>query len=77
MFTGTVDGKLWKIGADDSLTFITQMGQSLPECGGCCVHLCVDFIVDEVGVRPQAAAQIMSPCAGVLTAFAWTVAVSS
>lgn len=35
VFTGTVDGKLWKIGADDSLTFITQMGQSLPECGWC------------------------------------------
>ncbi|XP_056878411.1 adipocyte plasma membrane-associated protein [Takifugu flavidus] len=33
VFTGTVDGKLWKIGADDSLTFITQMGRSLPECG--------------------------------------------
>eukprot|EP00066_Takifugu_rubripes_P022261 XP_011611527.1 PREDICTED: adipocyte plasma membrane-associated protein-like [Takifugu rubripes] len=33
VFTGTVDGKLWKIGADDSLTFVTQMGQSLPECG--------------------------------------------
>ncbi|XP_019132418.2 adipocyte plasma membrane-associated protein [Larimichthys crocea] len=33
VYTGTVDGKLWRIGPDDSLTFITQMGQSLPECG--------------------------------------------
>ncbi|KAM9327612.1 adipocyte plasma membrane-associated protein [Pholidichthys leucotaenia] len=33
VYTGTVDGKLWKIGPDDSLTFITQMGQNLPECG--------------------------------------------
>lgn len=33
VYTGTVDGKLWKIGPDDSLTFITQMGQSLAECG--------------------------------------------
>ncbi|XP_061770173.1 adipocyte plasma membrane-associated protein isoform X2 [Nerophis ophidion] len=33
VYTGTVDGKLWRIGADDSLTFITQMGQNLPECG--------------------------------------------
>ncbi|KAE8281254.1 Adipocyte plasma membrane-associated protein BSCv [Larimichthys crocea] len=33
VYTGTVDGKLWRIGPDDSLSFITQMGQSLPECG--------------------------------------------
>uniref|UniRef100_A0A668UU00 Strictosidine synthase conserved region domain-containing protein n=1 Tax=Oreochromis aureus TaxID=47969 RepID=A0A668UU00_OREAU len=33
VYTGTVDGKLWRIGPDDSLTFITQMGQNLPECG--------------------------------------------
>ncbi|KAM9846076.1 adipocyte plasma membrane-associated protein [Aulostomus maculatus] len=33
VYTGTVDGKLWRLGPDDSLTFITQMGQNLPECG--------------------------------------------
>ncbi|XP_053718184.1 adipocyte plasma membrane-associated protein [Synchiropus splendidus] len=33
VYTGTVDGKLWRIGPDDSLSFITQMGQNLPECG--------------------------------------------
>ncbi|CAB1421822.1 unnamed protein product [Pleuronectes platessa] len=33
VYTGTVDGKLWRIGPDDSLTLITQMGQDLPECG--------------------------------------------
>ncbi|XP_035535353.1 adipocyte plasma membrane-associated protein [Morone saxatilis] len=33
VYTGTVDGKLWRIGPDDSLVFITQMGQNLPECG--------------------------------------------
>lgn len=33
VYTGTVDGKLWRIGPNDSLTFITQMGQNLPECG--------------------------------------------
>ncbi|XP_019753129.1 adipocyte plasma membrane-associated protein isoform X2 [Hippocampus comes] len=33
VYTGTVDGKLWRIGPDDSLTFITQMGRDLPECG--------------------------------------------
>ncbi|XP_034434661.1 adipocyte plasma membrane-associated protein [Hippoglossus hippoglossus] len=33
VYTGTVDGKLWRIGPDDSLTLITQMGQNLPECG--------------------------------------------
>ncbi|XP_030005757.1 adipocyte plasma membrane-associated protein [Sphaeramia orbicularis] len=33
MYTGTVDGKLWRIGPDDSLTLITQMGQNRPECG--------------------------------------------
>ncbi|KAK2859137.1 hypothetical protein Q5P01_003757 [Channa striata] len=33
VYTGTVDGKLWRIGANDSLTFITQMGQNFPECG--------------------------------------------
>lgn len=89
MFTGTVDGKLWKIGADDSLTFITQMGQSLPECGWCCIYLSGVFFFflllivgkfacfDKVRVCHQAAARIMSPCAAVLTAFAWTVAASS
>lgn len=35
VYTGTVDGKLWRIGPDDSLTFITQLGQNLPECGRC------------------------------------------
>lgn len=35
VYTGTVDGKLWRIGPDDSLTFITHMGQNLPECGWC------------------------------------------
>ncbi|XP_037317907.2 adipocyte plasma membrane-associated protein [Pungitius pungitius] len=34
VFTGTVDGKLWRISPDDTLTLITQMGQDLPECGG-------------------------------------------
>uniref|UniRef100_A0A3Q1CZY4 Strictosidine synthase conserved region domain-containing protein n=1 Tax=Amphiprion ocellaris TaxID=80972 RepID=A0A3Q1CZY4_AMPOC len=33
VYTGTVDGKLWRIGPDDSLTLITHMGQNLPECG--------------------------------------------
>ncbi|XP_077400721.1 LOW QUALITY PROTEIN: adipocyte plasma membrane-associated protein [Vanacampus margaritifer] len=33
VYTGTVDGKLWRIGPDDSLTLITQMGRDLPECG--------------------------------------------
>uniref|UniRef100_A0A3P9KDV7 Zgc:194209 n=1 Tax=Oryzias latipes TaxID=8090 RepID=A0A3P9KDV7_ORYLA len=33
VYTGTVDGKLWRISPDDNLTFITQMGQNLPECG--------------------------------------------
>uniref|UniRef100_A0A1A7WXS3 Strictosidine synthase conserved region domain-containing protein n=1 Tax=Iconisemion striatum TaxID=60296 RepID=A0A1A7WXS3_9TELE len=33
VYTGTVDGKLWRIGADDSLTLVTHMGQNLPECG--------------------------------------------
>lgn len=33
VYTGTVDGKLWRIGPDDSLTLVTQMGQNLPECG--------------------------------------------
>lgn len=35
VYTGTVDGKLWKIAPNDSLTIITQMGQDLPECGSC------------------------------------------
>ncbi|XP_054876408.1 adipocyte plasma membrane-associated protein [Poeciliopsis prolifica] len=33
VYTGTVDGKLWRIGPDDSLDLITHMGQDLPECG--------------------------------------------
>ncbi|XP_071776699.2 adipocyte plasma membrane-associated protein [Centroberyx gerrardi] len=33
VYTGTVDGKLWRIGPDDSLTLLTHMGQDLPECG--------------------------------------------
>ncbi|XP_014904435.1 adipocyte plasma membrane-associated protein [Poecilia latipinna] len=33
IYTGTVDGKLWRIGPDDSLVLITHMGQDLPECG--------------------------------------------
>ncbi|CAL8242435.1 unnamed protein product [Merluccius merluccius] len=33
VYTGTVDGKLWRIGPDDTLTLITQMGQDIPECG--------------------------------------------
>uniref|UniRef100_A0A3Q3MFJ7 Zgc:194209 n=2 Tax=Mastacembelus armatus TaxID=205130 RepID=A0A3Q3MFJ7_9TELE len=33
VYTGTVDGKLWRIGPDDGLTLITQMGQNLSECG--------------------------------------------
>ncbi|KAJ0012640.1 hypothetical protein NQD34_016974 [Periophthalmus magnuspinnatus] len=33
VYTGTVDGKLWRIGPDDSLTLITHMGQNLEECG--------------------------------------------
>ncbi|KAI4802908.1 hypothetical protein KUCAC02_006476 [Chaenocephalus aceratus] len=33
VFTGTVDGKLWRIAPDDSLTLLTHMGQDLPECG--------------------------------------------
>ncbi|XP_051974594.1 adipocyte plasma membrane-associated protein [Xyrauchen texanus] len=32
IYTGTVDGKLWRINKE-SLTFITQMGQNIPECG--------------------------------------------
>ncbi|XP_062373718.1 adipocyte plasma membrane-associated protein [Sardina pilchardus] len=32
LYTGTVDGKLWRI-HQDTLTFITQMGQNIPECG--------------------------------------------
>lgn len=40
VYTGTVDGKLWRIGPDDRLTFITQMGQNLAECGWCYVCLC-------------------------------------
>ncbi len=32
IYTGTVDGKLWRI-SNDSLTFITQMGRNIPECG--------------------------------------------
>ncbi|KAK2882907.1 adipocyte plasma membrane-associated protein [Channa argus] len=38
VYTGTVDGKLWRIGADGSLTFITQMGENLPECGSSADH---------------------------------------
>ncbi|KAK7149922.1 hypothetical protein R3I94_009289 [Phoxinus phoxinus] len=34
IYTGTVDGKLWRINKE-SLTFITQMGQNIPECGTC------------------------------------------
>ncbi|KAK5606294.1 hypothetical protein CRENBAI_024097 [Crenichthys baileyi] len=33
VYTGTVDGKLWRIGPDDSLVLIAHMGQDLPECG--------------------------------------------
>ncbi|XP_017267188.2 adipocyte plasma membrane-associated protein [Kryptolebias marmoratus] len=33
VYTGSVDGKLWRIGPDDSLTFITHTGQNRPECG--------------------------------------------
>ncbi|XP_061106685.1 adipocyte plasma membrane-associated protein [Conger conger] len=32
IYTGTVDGKLWRIHRDQ-LYFITQMGQNIPECG--------------------------------------------
>ncbi|KAI4904623.1 hypothetical protein NFI96_014605 [Prochilodus magdalenae] len=32
VYTGTVDGKLWRI-TNETLTFVTQMGQNLPECG--------------------------------------------
>uniref|UniRef100_A0A671T0U9 Adipocyte plasma membrane-associated protein-like n=1 Tax=Sinocyclocheilus anshuiensis TaxID=1608454 RepID=A0A671T0U9_9TELE len=32
IYTGTVDGKLWRI-SNESLTFITQMGRNIPECG--------------------------------------------
>ncbi|XP_028809935.1 adipocyte plasma membrane-associated protein isoform X1 [Denticeps clupeoides] len=32
VYTGTVDGKLWRIHRD-TLAFITQMGQNVPECG--------------------------------------------
>uniref|UniRef100_A0A3Q3AQD8 Zgc:194209 n=1 Tax=Kryptolebias marmoratus TaxID=37003 RepID=A0A3Q3AQD8_KRYMA len=32
VYTGSVDGKLWRIGPDDSLTFITHTGQNRPEC---------------------------------------------
>ncbi|XP_035282425.1 adipocyte plasma membrane-associated protein [Anguilla anguilla] len=32
VYTGTVDGKLWRI-HQDQLHFITQMGQNIPECG--------------------------------------------
>lgn len=33
VYTGTVDGKLWRIGPDDTLALITHMGQNIPECG--------------------------------------------
>ncbi|KAJ0056895.1 hypothetical protein NL108_000688, partial [Boleophthalmus pectinirostris] len=33
VYTGTVDGKLWKIDPDDHLTLITHMGQNLKGCG--------------------------------------------
>ncbi|XP_057710732.1 adipocyte plasma membrane-associated protein isoform X1 [Corythoichthys intestinalis] len=33
VYTGTVDGKLWRIGPDDSLALITQMGVDSPLCG--------------------------------------------
>ncbi|KAM6895680.1 adipocyte plasma membrane-associated protein [Xenentodon cancila] len=33
VYTGTVDGKLWRVGPDDSLALITHMGQDLPQCG--------------------------------------------
>ncbi|KAJ8262022.1 hypothetical protein GJAV_G00161200 [Gymnothorax javanicus] len=32
IYTGTVDGKLWRI-HQDQLHFLTQMGQNIPECG--------------------------------------------
>ncbi|NP_001124264.1 uncharacterized protein LOC570908 [Danio rerio] len=32
VYTGTVDGKLWRIN-NESLKFITQMGQNIPQCG--------------------------------------------
>uniref|UniRef100_A0A8C9U973 Zgc:194209 n=1 Tax=Scleropages formosus TaxID=113540 RepID=A0A8C9U973_SCLFO len=32
VYTGTVDGKLWRI-HEDTLHFITQMGENIPECG--------------------------------------------
>uniref|UniRef100_A0A673FQY4 Adipocyte plasma membrane-associated protein-like n=1 Tax=Sinocyclocheilus rhinocerous TaxID=307959 RepID=A0A673FQY4_9TELE len=32
IYTGTVDGKLWRI-SNESLTFIAQMGRNIPECG--------------------------------------------
>ncbi|XP_063301205.1 adipocyte plasma membrane-associated protein-like [Pelobates fuscus] len=32
LYTGTVDGKLWKI-SGDKLSFITQMGQNVSQCG--------------------------------------------
>ncbi|XP_036374423.1 adipocyte plasma membrane-associated protein [Megalops cyprinoides] len=32
VYTGTVDGKLWRIHQDE-LHFITQMGTNIPECG--------------------------------------------
>lgn len=46
VYTGTVDGKLWRIGPDDSLTLITHMGQNLPECGLCfTLNFCFLFLV--------------------------------
>ncbi|CAN9508494.1 unnamed protein product [Ophioblennius macclurei] len=33
VYTGTVDGKLWRIGPDDSLTLVAHMGQNLDQCG--------------------------------------------
>ncbi|XP_043092623.1 adipocyte plasma membrane-associated protein [Puntigrus tetrazona] len=32
IYTGSVDGKLWRI-SNGSLSFVTQMGQNIPECG--------------------------------------------
>lgn len=39
IYTGTVDGKLWRI-SNESLTFITQMGRNIPECGKSANCLC-------------------------------------
>lgn len=44
IYTGTVDGKLWRI-SNESLTFITQMGRNIPECGKPLVQF--SFIVCE------------------------------